>query len=151
MLIIIYILFGPILTDSNPSYEQLTADYFFGTIWKEKYKDHKSIEFENMTDTSIYVGHVYGCKSWGDQDKKEIKKGKTDEQIKLNSKPTDISIKKRSNSKRLKLIIGTKIQLGDTYVVQMTVYKPLEFVDHYFIKFDTDGKIIDKCEFNEII
>ena len=78
-------------------------------------------------------------------------KRKTNELIKLNSKPIDISIKKRSNSKRLKLIIGTKIQLGDTYVVQMTVYKPLEFADHYFIKLDKDGKIIDKCEFNEII
>jgi len=151
MLTIIYILLGTILTDSTPSYEQLTVDYFFGTIWKEKYKDNKSIEFENKTDPSIYVGHVYGCESWGDQDKKEIEKGKTDEQIKLNSKSTDVSIKKRSNSKRLKLIIGTKIKLGDAYVVQVTVYKPLEFVDHYFIKLDKDGKIIDKCEFNEII
>jgi len=49
------------------------------------------------------------------------------------------------------LAIGTRIQIGDSYVVQMTVYKPLEFVDHYFIKFDTDGRIIDKCEFNEQI
>ena len=151
MLTIIYILLGTILTDSTPSYEQLTADYFFATIWKEKYKDYKSIEFDNRTDTGTYVGHVYGCKNWADQDKKEIEKKKTYEQITLNSQPRDISIKKRSNSKRLKLIIGAKIQLGDTYVVQVTVYKPLEFVDHYFIKLGKDGKIIDKCEFNEII
>ena len=84
-------------------------------------------------------------------DKKEIENGKTNEIIELTSKHPDISIKKKSNSKRLKLTIGTKIQFGDTYVVQMTVYKPLEFVDHYFIKFDKDGKIIDQCEFNEII
>lgn len=151
MLTIIYILFGTILTDSNPSYEQLTADYFFGTIWNEKYQDYKSIEFENKTDTTVYVGHVYGCKNWSERDKKEIKDGRTTKQIELNCKPTGVSIKRRSYSKRLKLLIGTKIQLGDTYVVQMTVYKPLEFVDHYFIKLDRDGKIIDRCEFNEII
>ena len=151
MLTIIYILLGTILTDSNPSYEQLTADYFFGTIWKEKYKDYKSIEFENKTDSTIYVGHVYGCSNWNEGDKKEINSGRTTKQIVLTSNPTDISIKGRTNSKRLKLIIGTKIQLGDKYVVQMTVYKPFEFVDHYFIKFDKDGKIIDMCEFNEII
>ena len=151
MLTIIYILLGTILTDSTPSYEQLTADYFFGTIWEEKYGDYKSIEFDNKTDSTIHVGHIYGCREWVEGDKTQIKNGKTTTLIILSSKPTDISIKKKSNSKRLKLLIGTKIQLGDTYIVQMTVYKPLEFVDHYFIKFDKDGKIIDKCEFNEII
>ncbi len=151
MLTIIYILLGTILTYSTSSYEQLAADYFFGTIWKEKYQDYKSIEFENKNDTTIYVGHVYGCEEWTETDKKEIQKGKTNTQIVLNSKPTDILIKKRSNSKQLKLRVGSKIQLGDTYVVQMTVFKPLEFVDHYFIKMDKDGKIIGKCEFKEII
>ena len=151
MLTIIYILLGTILTDSTPSYEQLTADYFFGTIWKEKYQDYKSIEFANETDTTVHVGHVYGCPDWSEKEKKEVKDGRTIKQIKLNCKPTDITIKKRSNSKRLKLLIGTKIQLDDTYVVQLTVCKPLEFVDHYFIKLDKDGRIIDKCEFNEII
>jgi hypothetical protein len=151
MLTIIYILLGTILTDSTPSYEQLTADYFFKTIWKEKYQDYKSIEFENKTDTTIYVGHVYGCKDWTEEDKKEIRNGKTIKEIVLDCKPTDISIKRKSNSKRLKLLIGTKIQLGDTFVVQLTVYKPLEFVDHYFIKLDRDGNIIDRCEFNEMI
>ena len=151
MFTIIYILLGTILTDSTPSYEQLTADYFFGTIWKEKYKDYKSIEFENKTDSTISIGHIYGCEKWTETDKKEIKKGKTNKQIVLNSKPTDTTIKKRSNSKRLKLIIGTKIQLGDDYFVPMIVYKPLEFVDHYFIKLDKDGKIVDQCEVNEVI
>jgi len=151
MLTIIYILLRTILSDSNPSYEQLAADYFFATIRKEKYKDYKSIEFENKTDSTIYVGHIYGCREWNEGDKKEIQNGKTTKQFELNSKPTNISIKRTSNSKRLKLAIGTRIQIGDSYVVQMTVYKPLEFVDHYFIKFDTDGRIIDKCEFNEQI
>ena len=151
MLTIIYILFATLSTDLTPSYEQLTADYFFETIWKEKYQDYKSIEFDNKTDTAIYVGHVYGCHAWNQSDKQDIKNGKTTRQIVLNCKPTDISIRSRSNSKRLKLLIGTKIPLGDTYVVQLAVYKPLEFVDHYFIKMDKDGKIIDKCEFNEII
>ena len=151
MLTIIYILLGTILTDSTPSYEQLTVDYFFKTIWKQKYAGFKSIEFENQTDSKMYVGHIYGCREWDEMDKKEIENGKTNEIIELTSKHPDISIKKKSNSKRLKLTIGTKIQFGDTYVVQMTVYKPLEFVDHYFIKFDKDGKIIDQCEFNEII
>lgn len=151
MLTIISIILGTILTDSTPSYEQLTADYFFGTIWKEKYQDYKSIEFENKTDTAVYVGHVYGCRNWSEEEKEEIKNGKTKEQIFLSCNSADISLKKRSNSKRLKLKIGTKIQLGDTYVVQLTVYKPFEFVDHYFIKLDKDGKIIDRCEFNEVI
>jgi hypothetical protein len=146
MLTIIYILLRTILSDSNPSYEQLAADYFFATIRKEKYKDYKSIEFENKTDSTIYV-----CREWNEGDKKEIQNGKTTKQFELNSKPTNISIKRTSNSKRLKLAIGTRIQIGDSYVVQMTVYKPLEFVDHYFIKFDKDGRIIDKCEFNEQI
>jgi hypothetical protein len=151
MLTIICFLLGTISTDSTPNYEQLTADYFFGTIWKQKYVDYKSIEFDNRTDTSIYIGHVYGCKEWTEGDKKEIKKGKRKGLVELHSRPTDISIKKRSNSKRLKLTIGTKIRLGDTFIVQIDVYKPFEFVDHYFIKLDEDGKIIDQCESNEII
>jgi len=151
MLTIIYILLGTIVTDSTPSYEQLTADYFFETIWKAKYQKYKSIEFENRTDTTVYVGHIYGCHDWSEGDKKEIENTKTTQIVKLNSRPTDIRIKRRSNSKRLKLLIGTKIKLGDTYVVQLTVYKPFEFVDHYFIKLDRNGRIIDKCEFDEII
>ena len=151
MLTIIYFLLGTISTDSTQSYEQLTADYFFETIWKGNYRDYKSIEFENKTDTSIYSGNIHGCSEWDEGYKNEIANGKTKEQIRLNSKPTGISIKRKSNSKRLKLTIGTKIQLGDTYVVQITVYKPFEFVNHYFIKFDKDGIIIDKCEYGEII
>ena len=84
MLTIIYILLGTILTDSTPSYEQLTADYFFGTIWKEKYQDYKSIEFANETDTTVHVGHVYGCPDWSEKEKKEVKDGRTIKQIKLN-------------------------------------------------------------------
>ena len=105
MLTIIYILLGTNLTDSTPSYEQLTADYFFGTIWKEKYQDYKSIEFANETDTTVHVGHVYGCPDCREKDKKEVKDRRTIKQIKLNCKPTDITIKKRSNSKRLKLLL----------------------------------------------
>jgi hypothetical protein len=151
MLTILYFLLGTILTDSTPSYEQVTADYFFETIWRQKYGDYKSIEFENKTDTSIYVGHIYGCREWDEIEKREIVNGKTKEQIQLNSKPLNVSIKNASKSKRLKLFIGTKIQVGDIFVVQIDVYKPLEFVDHYFIKLDKDGKIIDTCETNEII
>jgi hypothetical protein len=144
-------LFSAILTDPTPSFEQLTADYFFETIWKEKYGNYRSIEFENKTDTSIYAGNVHGCGEWDEADKIEIAKGKTKEQIQLHSKPPNVSIKRKSNSKRLKLTIGTKARLGDAYVVQIIVYEPFEFVNHYFIKFDKDGKIIGKCEFNEII
>ena len=94
MLTIIVFFLGTISSDSTPSYEQLTADYFFETIWKQKYVDYKSIEFENTTDTSIYVGHVHGCREWNEEDRMKIEKGKTRELIQLNSKPTNISIKK---------------------------------------------------------
>ena len=77
MLTIIYFLLGTILTDSTPSYEQLAADYFFGTIWKQEYKDYKSIEFGNKTDSSIYAGNIHGCEKWNEADKIEIEKGKT--------------------------------------------------------------------------
>jgi hypothetical protein len=139
------------LDGSTPDYEQLTADYFFDTIWKQRYKDYRSIEFDHKTDTSSYLRHVYGCGKWTNEDKKEIVEGKTQELVELNSRPTNTLIKKRSGSNRLKLMIASKIRLGDTYVVEMAVYKPFEFVDHYFIKFDKTGKIIDRCEFNEII
>lgn len=150
MLTIILLFIGT-TTDSTKTFEQLTADYFFEKIWIEKYSDYKSIEFDNRTDTSMYVGHVYGCRSWSDIDKQEIEKGRTKNQVEIKSKPANVSIKKISGSKRLKLTIGTKIELGDCFVIQISVYKPLSFVDHYFIKLDKDGRIIDKCEFNEII
>jgi hypothetical protein len=151
MLTILLFLFGTIPTDSTPKYEQLTTDYFFNTIWEQKYQDYKSIEFVSQTDTSLYVGHVYGCKQWTEPDKKHIQKGSKNKPVNISAESAYISIKRRSNSKRLKLTIGTRIQLGDTYVVPITVYKPFEFVDHYFIKFDQQGQVIDKCEVNEII
>lgn len=151
MLTIILLFLGITPTDSTSNFEQLTADYFFNKIWNEKYADYKSIEFENKTDTSIYVGHVYGCRTWTDGEKNEFKNGKTNAQVYINSKPANVSIKKRGNSKRLKLTIGTRIKVTGYYVVQISVYKPLSFVDHYFIKLDKDGQVVDRCEFNEII
>jgi hypothetical protein len=151
MLTIIYLLFGTMLSDSTSGREQLAADYFFETIWQENYRDYKSIEFENKTDSTIFVGHVYGCRDWPEEDKTEIENGKPTKTILLNCKPLGISIKRRSSSRRLKLLVGRSIQVNDNYVVQVTVYKPLEFVDHYFIMLDRGGKIIDTCEFNEVI
>lgn len=151
MLTLSFLLLGTVLGESSPDYEQLTADYFFGTIWKQKYEHYKSIEFDNRTDTSIYLGHVYGCKEWAEDEKKEIATGQKNEPVGLNSRGANTPIKERSSSKRLKLTIGSKIQVGDEYIVQISVYKPFEFVDHYFIKLNMDGQIIDRCEFNEII
>src|SRR5687768_5076193 len=131
MLTIWCFMIGRIFGVSTPNYEQLTADYFFETIWKQKYENYRSIEFDNTTDTTIYTGHVYGCEEWSEEEKKEIVKQRRKEQVELNSRPADVSIKKRSNSKRLKLTIGTKIALRDKYIVQISVYKPFEFVDHY--------------------
>jgi hypothetical protein len=83
--------------------------------------------------------------------KMEIEKAATKLQIQLDQPRTNILIKRTSKSKRLKLFIGTRIQVGDTFVVQIEVYKPNEFVNHYFIKFDKGGNIIDRCSFGEII
>ena len=74
MLTITYFLLTTILTDSSQSNEQLAADYFFKTIWEQKYVNYKSLEFDYVTDTSIYVGHVYGCKEWNDGARREIEK-----------------------------------------------------------------------------
>ena len=151
MLTICFLLLETVLSESTPNYEQLSADYFFGTIWRQKYEDYKTIEFDNRTDTSIYIGHVYGCKEWIEEEKAEIAKAKRIGHVELNSRPTDIQIKKRSNSRRLKLTIGTKIRLTDKVIVQISVYKPFEFVDHYFMKLNEAGQILDHCEFNEVI
>ena len=43
------------------------------------------------------------------------------------------------------------IKLGDNCAVPFIVYKPREFIDHYLLKFDKDGRIIDKCEIKEIM
>lgn len=151
MLTIWFLLLGTISGQSTPNHEQLTVDYFFGTIWKQKYEDYKSIEFDNRTDTSLHLANIYRCKEWTENEKKEIAAGKQNEQVELNSRLADTRIKARSNSKRLKLTVGAKVRLGDQYIVQISIYKPFEFVDHYFIKLKADGKIIDTCEFNEII
>ena len=150
MLAFIWFLLG-ILMDPTPRYEQLATDHFFDTIWKQKYQDFNVVEFDNKTDTSIHVGHIYGCEKWSTGEKKAFEKGKTKEQIQLEPKGNNIRIKKISNSNRLKLFIGKYIQSSDEYVVQIEVYKPYSFVNHYFIKFDKDGRIIDSCEFDEII
>ena len=151
MLTIIYIILGALFTNPTPSYEQLAADHFFQTLLKQRYQDCKSIEFDNRTDTARYAGHVYGCDKWDMEERKEIDKGQTKSIIELKTPTTNISIRKTSNSKRLKLFIGTKIPVGDAFVVQIDVHKPFEFVNHYFIKFEKGGKIVDMCEINEII
>jgi len=151
MLAIIYIILGAMLTDSTPRYEQLATDHFFQTLLKQSYQDYKSIEFDNRTDTARYAGHVFGCDKWEMEERKEIDKGQTKNIIELKTPTTNISIRKTGKSKRLKLFIGTKIPVRDAFVVQIDVYKPFEFVDHYFIKFEKSGKIVDMCESNEII
>ncbi|MEX2230999.1 MAG: hypothetical protein WD824_02470 [Cyclobacteriaceae bacterium] len=150
MLTIIFFI-ASISTNSTPNYEQLAVDYFFDTIWKEKYGAYKAIEFDNRTDSSIFVGYIYRCPEWTKEEKIEIEKGQTKRQIDLTHKQKNVSVKRTSQSRRLKLFIGTSIKFGETNIVQIRVYKPFEFVEHYFIKFDTAGKIIDKCEFGEII
>ena len=152
---IIYFLLGTIWTDSTKSYEQLTVDYFFETIWTEEYTDYKSIEFDFKTDTSVYIGAIYSCVQWDDKEIKEVEeirkiiKGQTKEQLLFTKLKTKIPVKKISNSKRLKLRIGRVIQIGDNYVVPFITYRPLHFVDHYFLKFDKDGRVIDKCRINK--
>jgi hypothetical protein len=135
----------------EPSYEQLATDHFFETIFELKYGSYKTIEFDNHTDTSIYVGNIYGCRKWTDGMPGELVAKTSKQTSELKTAKTGVSIKKTRNSNRLKLFIGSRIQIGDFYLVQVDVYKPYEFVDHYLIKFDIDGKIIEKCEFSEII
>ena len=157
MLTILYFLLGTIWTDSTKSYEQLTVDHFFGTIWTQEYKEYKSIEFDFKTDTSVYIGAIYSCVKWDDKqikDVEEIKKmikGQTKEQLLLTRPLTKVTVRKVSNSSRLKLRIGRVIKIEDNYVVPFIVYRQLDFVDHYFLKFDQDGHVIDKCRVNEIM
>ncbi len=152
LLLILILLTAPGLTDPNPTYEQIATDYFFDSIWTKKYQDYRAVEFKNKSDTGIYVGHVYaGCKEWSKEDKEQMQVGMTEEEVELNCKLSNISIKKYSKSKRLKVRISARVKLGDTFVVQIDVYKPLEFVDHFFIKLEVSGKIIDQCTSSEII
>jgi hypothetical protein len=94
---------------------------------------------------------------WDDKklkDVEEIKKmikGQTKEQLLLTIPLTKVTVRKVSKSSRLKLRIGRVIQIEDNYVVPFIVYRQLDFVDHYFLKFDQDGHVIDKCRVNEIM
>lgn len=151
MLTSILLFIATITTDPIPNLEQLTADYFFETIWTERYSDYKSIEFDSKTNSAINGAHVYGCGAWSDNEKKEIEKEKINKEVTVRINLKNISVKKLSNSKRVKLTIGERIKVGDYYVVQMEVCKPESFVDRFFIKLDKDGQIIGKCEFYEII
>ena len=158
MMTIILFLLGTISTDSSKNYEQLTTDYFFETIWKQNYKDFRVIEFDNKADTSVYIGFIYSCEQWTNaevkpiKELKELKRQKGISEIKL-SKPPSVKVrtKKISDSRHLKLKVGTMIQLGDTYLVPFIIYELREFVDNYFLKFDKDGRVIDKCEIREIM
>lgn len=158
MMTIVLFLLGTITTDSSKNYEQLTANYFFETILKSNYNDFRLVEFDNKSDTTVYIGFVYSCESWRNtkveaiKELKELKQPKGVKEITL-TKPSSVKIKtkKISDSRHLKLKIGTMIQLGDNYLVPFIVYEPREFVDHYFLKFDKDGRIIDKCEIREIM
>lgn len=158
MMTIILFLLGTMSTDSLKNYEQLTADYFFETIWNKNYKDFKVIEFDNKSDTSVYIGFIYSCDQWRSTEARRIEelkglkrqKGLKETTLK---KPSSVRIRTRkiSDSRHLKLKIGTMIQLGDYYLVPFIVYEPREFVDNYFLKFDKDGHLIDKCEIREIM
>ena len=151
MVTVLIFLFVRIHSDPTPVYEELAFEYFFGTIWKQKYNGEKLVEFDRRTDSRISLGLIYGCRTWEEQFKQDFEKGRTTEVVELPSKLPNVTIRKMSDSKRLKLKIGAKVKVGDVYIIQLVVYKPLEFVDHYFLKFDLDGNIIDKCEFNEVI
>jgi hypothetical protein len=152
MLAVAYFFFAIPLSDPGPAYEQLATEYFFETIWKERYSDYKSVEFANRTETRVWDIVVRNCIEWSAEDRKAIENGNLKEQVPINVNPGNVSIKKRkTRSTRLKLFIATKIQLADVYIVQIDVYKPMNFVDHFFIKIDKEGKIIDKCETYEVI
>lgn len=88
----------------------------------------------------------------GIEELRELKKQKGVKVIQL-SKPSAIEVrtKKITDSRNLKLKVGPMIKLRDNYAVPFIVYKPREFVDHYLLKFDKDGRIIDTCEIKEIM
>ena len=117
------------VTDRAVSYEQLAIDHFFAHTWSQEYKDYKSIEFENQTSTA-YGGHVYGCREWDEVIKGAIAKAQAEAPIKIQARTADFSIRKRTNSRRLKLSLGNAIAVETFNVVQIDVYKPLEFVHH---------------------
>lgn len=131
------------------TYEQVSVDYFFKTIWKSEYKDYKKIEFAQKTDTTLYSGNVYGCKEWGKEQKEVVRTFHPHEVIALTTESR--AARRFSGSNRLKLFVGPSIPMGENYVVQLDVYKPKQFVDHYFIEFDDSGNIIDQCKVGEII
>jgi hypothetical protein len=146
------IFFLTTFTDSETSLEQKACDYFFASIFKDKYPDYKVIEFDNHTDTTKYWGIVHKCKNWDDKTKGQIISAKPDKSSQVIATTVDVIIKRRTkNSGRLKIGVWSKIKVGDHYFVLIGAYRKLRFAEYFFIELDKDGEIIGTCNQGEII
>lgn len=151
-MILIQLFLVAVLIETSPVYEQLAVNHFFETFVSLKYPDLKSVELATKTDTSIYFGIVYNCTQWDEKTKKDILSQSPEDPRELKIPESSIPIKKiRDRSGRLKIYVSSRKKIGDTYIVKIMAYRKLRFVDHIIYQFDSNGRLIDTCEMNEII
>jgi hypothetical protein len=110
------------------------------------------VELATKTDTNAYFGIIYTCTQWDEQTKKETLSQRNESPKELKIPESGIAIKKiRGRSNRLKLSVSPRKRVGDTYFVLVKAYRKLRFVDYFIYQFDSNGRLMDICERNEII
>lgn len=63
-----------------------------------------------------------------------------------------VAVKKyRKNTNRLKVIVSSRRQVGDSYYVEVIAYRRLRFIDYFIFQFDQNGRIVEVCQKSEII
>jgi len=140
------------LADTAPVYEQLALDHFFNNVISQKYPDLKSVELATQTDTSSGIEFISNCTQWDEKTRKEVRSRSTQAAKELKRPQSSIPIRKiRSQSNRLKIYVSLSRKVGDTYFVEVAAYRKLRFVDHFIYQFDSDGRLSNTCEGNEII
>ncbi len=151
-MILISLFLSILLTDTTPVYEQVALDHFFKNVISQKYPDLKSVELATKTDTSTQLWIINGCTQWDEKIRKEVSSQSTHPTKELKLPESSIPINKiRGRSNRLKLYVSPSRRAGDTYFVEVAAYRKLRFVDHFLYQFDSNGRLINTCERNEII
>lgn len=136
---------------AQTKYEQIVLEHFFDNVFKEKYQNVTTIEFNGCTVDELSNFSLF--KNCFDLDKEIIaaldKKafGNTFSIKKVDlSRVESITFKKKKVKSKMKMYLYQANQINDSYYVILGIVKPKHFSDNYYYELDEFGKVIRWCE-----
>ncbi len=133
-------------------YEQKSINYFFDTIFKEKYRNEKVIEFSGYAGGALSDFKLFeNCFKKKDSihlKLREMSFGKVFKKKAISlSKINGVSCRKVKikSAKRLKMWVWLANEVNGKFYVLIEIIKQYRYTDAYMFELEKDGKILRWC------